>query len=624
MEMVAWLSLFMPLAGFLGILSTSRMISRKLTGIVGCATVLISFICFVLLLIDYHQNDADYLSFTLFKWIHVQGIDADISIHLDPLSLLMALIITGVGFLIHVYSIGYIEYDEDYARYFACMNFFIFSMLLLVLAGNLLLLFIGWEGVGLASYLLIGYYYERPAAAQAATKAFVINRIGDLGFLLGLILTFILFGTTDIKEISQRAVGVGAPIIAILTLLYFLGAIGKSAQLPLYTWLPDAMEGPTPVSALIHAATMVTAGVYLVVRMHDLFILVPSVLYLVGIVGGVTSLFAAVAAIGQTDLKRVLAYSTISQLGLMFLACGVGAFYAAMFHLTTHAFIKALLFLSAGNVVHMMHGTTEMEKMGGLSKKFPITHWFFLIGALALSGIPPFAAFFSKDLILEEEYTEGFIVLFAIGLTTSILTGFYLIRAYCFTFLGIPRIEEKILKTIKEAPKIMLLPQSILLLLTIVGGFLGFAFNQIPILEKFLQEGAVTDPHLSGNFIFSWETLVSIIGVFISVALSFYLYTRHSEKIKHPILLLKNAFYINQIYWSAIALPLKNFSLWIANKVEPNIFDYSIDRISFAAQKSSRWLQQMQSGQIRSYMAWMVLGMVALLVLFVSVPLLIS
>ncbi len=360
-----YFGLFLPLIGFLGLITCYRIIGRRLAGAIACSTVLISFACFLLLLAMYSRAETNAIQMTLFPFISVGEIQVDFTLHLDSLSLLMVLIVSGIGSLIHIYSMGYMDHEEDFVRYFAFLNFFVFSMLLLVLAGHLFVLFMGWEGVGVASYFLIGFWYTRPAAAKAATKAFVINRIGDLSLLLGILFTFYLFGTGDIVEITGRATKeflVGAPVIAFLTLLYVIGAIGKSAQLPLHSWLPDAMEGPTPVSALIHAATMVTAGVYLIVRLHALFLLAPFTLQVVGIIGGATSLFAALCALGQTDLKRVLAFSTVSQLGLMFLACGSGAFYSAVFHLTMHAFVKALLFLSAGNVVHMLHGTTEMQE----------------------------------------------------------------------------------------------------------------------------------------------------------------------------------------------------------------------------------------------------------------------
>lgn len=620
MHYAIWLGLFLPLSGFLILLMTSHVIGRRLTGLIGCSTIFISFICFSWLFYTYTYENLQPINFTFYRWIPVEGIDADFTLHLDPLSLLMTLIITGVGFLIHVYSIGYMEHEEDYVRYFACMNFFVFSMLLLVLAAHVLLLFVGWEGVGLASYLLIGYYYSRPAAAQAATKAFVVNRIGDLGLLLGLLLTFHLFGTGNIEEIFQRAgqgFAVGAPILTLLTLLYFFGATGKSAQLPLHTWLPDAMEGPTPVSALIHAATMVTAGVYLVVRMHPVFLLAPETMQLIAIVGAVTSLFAALCAVGQTDLKRVLAYSTVSQLGLMFLACGVGGFYAAMFHLTNHAFVKALLFLTAGNVVHMMHGTTDMGKMGGLSKQFPITHWLFLIGVLALSGIPPLSIFFSKDLILEEDYLAGYTTLFYVGLAASILTSFYLMRAYCLTFTGALRLEEKILKAVKEAPRVMIIPVAILAIFSIGAGILGSSFGKLPLLAGFLDEIGSTfaeEQLVSTISIFSFETLLAVTGGLFGLGAAVYIYTRYPG---YSITILRDSFYIDQIYWKVFAVPLRGFSRFIDNHVEPQFFNGIIDALMQGTQKLGRWLQHMQSGVIRSYVAWMVIGMVFLIVYFV-------
>jgi NADH-quinone oxidoreductase subunit L len=626
MEHAVWLGLFAPLVGFLILLLTADSISRRGAGVVACTSVLISFLCFAYLLYHYVYGGLVPQTFTLFKWIPVDQINADFAVRLDPLSLLMGLVVTGVGFLIHVYSNGYIEHDEDYARFFACMNFFVFVMLLLVLAANLLLLFVGWEGVGLASYLLIGYWYTRPAAAQAATKAFVVNRVGDWGLLLGLLLTFLLFGTSDFDKIFHQAeqqFSVGAPLMGLLTLLYFIGAIGKSAQIPLHVWLPDAMEGPTPVSALIHAATMVTAGVYLVVRMHPLFLLAPKTLYLVGIIGAVTSLFAALSAIGQMDLKKVLAYSTISQLGLMFLACGIGAFYAAMFHLTTHAFVKALLFLSAGNVVHMMHGTTDMALMGGLRIKFPVTQGLFLIGALALAGIPPLSAFFSKELILEQAHLAGYQLLFYIGLAASILTGFYLIRAYCITFLGQPRLENKVLRAVREAPRVMRIPVEVLALLSIVGGGLGYMYMKEAPLERFLARIGVvlSAKEPLGGIVVEPMTWYAVLGGLAAIGVAAYLYSG-PDPLGNPWAVLRKAFYFDQIYDAVFVRPLAALSRFIDNVLEPTFFEGSIRRVTQFAQGAAGWFQQMQSGQIRSYVAWMALGavlLVAYLVFGVSV-----
>ncbi len=604
METVLILALFLPLLGFATLLTFSQRISRPAAQGIACLTVAASFLLFAAFLVKGLP-----LTLTLYEWIPVKEVQAGFTLHLDQLSLVMALIITGIGSLIHIYSIGYMDHEEDYARYFACLNFFIFAMLTLVLAGNLLLLFLGWEGVGLASYLLIGFWYTRPKAAAAATKAFVMNRIGDLGLLLGVILSFHLFGTGDIQEITRNAgrlFAVGAPVMTVLTLLYFIGAVGKSAQLPLHTWLPDAMEGPTPVSALIHAATMVTAGVYLVVRLHAIFELAPFTLQVIGCVGAATSLFAALAAVGQTDLKRVLAYSTVSQLGLMFLACGVSAYYAAMFHLTAHAFIKALLFLAAGNVVHMLHGTTEMEKMGGLSKVFKKTHWLFLIGVLALSGIPPLAAFFSKDMILEQASHQGFYLLFIIGMATSILTAFYLTRAYFLTFRG-PRHEEKHLE---EAPAIMRHPLVILALLSIFGGFFGV------LLETFLGKAGVVLAAPAESLILEAVTWLATAGALLGVLSAAYVFTKYRAHVGPPLPLYKKAFYIDRLYWSGIVLPLRAVARFIGATVEPKFFQASLDGAAHTANRAAAFSQRMQSGQIRSYVAWMGAGMALLTIYF--------
>ena len=613
MLLLTYLGLFLPLAGFLVIASSSSWISRKMAGVVACSSVLLSFICFATLLYLHVAEDSGALTVSLYRWIPLNSTNVDFSLLIDPLSLVMTLIITGVGFLIHLYSNGYMEHDDSYARYFAFLNFFIFAMLLLVLSENLLLLFVGWEGVGLASYLLIGFWYQRPAAAEAATKAFVINRIGDLGLLLGLLLTFYTFGTLNITEVSQRA-SQGAPIVPLIALLYFIGCTGKSAQLPLHSWLPDAMEGPTPVSALIHAATMVTAGVYLVVRMHYLFVQAPEVLHLVGIVGGITALFAALSALGQTDLKRVLAYSTLSQLGLMFVACGIGAFYAAIFHLASHAFIKALLFLSAGNLIHMLHGETDMRKMGGLWHKFPQTGAFFLIGVLALSGIPPLAAFFSKDLILEQEYLANEKALFWIAFAASLLTACYMTRAFCLTFMGKPRMEEKELSLLHEAPLVMRLPVALLALLSITGGVLGIAFGQFPVLERFLGEIGISLPvrEPGNSFLFSYETWFSVVCGTAVVAATGVLYLLYGERLKPPLAALSKAFYLDELYELLLVGPLRSLAKFLNQDAETHLFDGMVSFSAGSTQRAAAALQRVQSGQIRSYVAWMLLGAVLL------------
>jgi NADH-quinone oxidoreductase subunit L len=612
-QLLVSIALLLPLAGFLILLFLGQRMSLPVVGTIACGTVLLSFISFVTLLYNHSVTDSPPVQYLFYRWIPVQGIDATVQVHIDHLSLIMTLIITGIGFLIHVYSLGYMDHDRDYYRYFACLNFFIFAMLILVLASDLLFLFVGWEGVGLASYLLIGFYATKPSAAAASTKAFIVNRIGDAGFLIALLLTYFYFGTGDIAEILRRApleFTVGAPIMLIITLFFMCGAAGKSAQLPLHVWLPDAMEGPTPVSALIHAATMVTAGVYLVVRLHPLFLLAPTTMQIVGVIGGLTSLIAALSAMGQVDLKRVLAYSTISQLGLMFLACGAGAFYAAMFHLTTHAFVKALLFLSAGNVVHMMGGLTDMRKMGGLRTVFTKTHWLFLLGALALSGVPPLAAFFSKDLILEEEYLTGHYILFAVGITISVLTSFYMLRAYWLTFAGQSNVEPEVVRSTREAPAIMIAPLTVLALLSIVGGALGFSRSSAPLLESYLSSD---DPTLlqhpaSHGFELSIELLISIAASLLGLVVAIALYGYYSDRLGKPLEILRKAFYIDELYDLLLVRPLKALSYAISNFFEPKVFDGSISMLARGSDGVARQFQKVQSGQIRSYLAWMLLG----------------
>lgn len=616
MEFAVYFALFVPLAGFILLMLLSGEISRKWAGFIGCGSIFLSFMTFVSLLFAYNLYEIQNVHVKLFSWIDIKGISADFALTLDHLSLLMTLIITGVGFLIHVYSNGYMDHDQDYARFFAYMNFFVFAMLLLVLASNLLLLFVGWEGVGLASYLLIGFWYQKKKAAHAAVKAFVVNRIGDLGLLLGIVWTFLLFGTTDVETIMAKGSSIDISTITVLTALYFVGAIGKSAQIPLHVWLPDAMEGPTPVSALIHAATMVTAGVYLVVRLNDLFTLAPTTLYWIGIIGATTSLFAAIVAVVQTDLKRVLAYSTVSQLGLMFLACGAGAFYSAMFHLTTHAFVKALLFLSAGNVVHMMGGNTDIKTMGGLKAPFHTTHWLFLIGVLAMSGFPPFATFFSKDLILEQEFLSGYESLFFVGVAASVLTAFYLTRAYVLTFLGAVHSD---LENVHEAPRVMIWPVAALAFLSLVGGLLGFTFRRVPLLEGFLSEVGITpaEKHLHSGYVFNTETFIAVLGTILGIGVAAFLYLRYWDRLRAPFNMVQKGFYFDTVYQKGLVQPLKQVAYAIDQWLEPKFFTGSLQFLGKAVFKGASGLQVLQSGQIRSYVSWMVLGAVFLIVYFI-------
>ena len=449
------LYVLIPLLPFLGFLLNgllNRKLSGTVAGLIGSATVLGSFLISVMLFLNFQYQ----YTVQLFDWISVGSLQIPFQYQIDQLSLIMLLLVTGVGFLIHVYSIGYMHHDENVGKFFSFLNLFIFSMLLLVMGANFVILFIGWEGVGLCSYLLIGFWNKNTAYNNAAKKAFIINRIGDLGFLLGIFLIYLTFNSVQYAEVFQKAslgqfgtYGVG--ICTAITLLLFVGAMGKSAQLPLYTWLPDAMAGPTPVSALIHAATMVTAGIYMVLRANVLFTLAPDTLQVVAIVGAATALFAATIGLAQNDIKKVLAYSTVSQLGYMFLALGVMGYSTALFHVLTHAFFKALMFLGAGSVIHAMSNEQDLRRMGGLRKALPITFLTFLIGCLAISGIPPFSGFFSKDEILAHAFEHNK-VLWAMGLLTAFLTAFYMFRLLFLAFFGEFRGTEEQKHHLHESP----------------------------------------------------------------------------------------------------------------------------------------------------------------------------
>ncbi|MGA2847317.1 MAG: NADH-quinone oxidoreductase subunit L, partial [Candidatus Acidiferrales bacterium] len=484
-----WLIPMFPLITAAVMLFYGRRLSNNIVSWLCSGSVFVSFIFSVgaFFQIVAKPSAARVATKVLFEWIpavpyhmldgRLAKFVADWGFQIDPLSCVMILVVTGVGFLIHIYSTGYMAHEGGYYRFFGYLNLFMFSMLMLVLANNLLLLFVGWEGVGTCSYLLIGFYFHKKSASDAGKKAFIVNRVGDAGFLLGIFLTSALLGTirfTDIgPALAAGGFAIGDPRITAIALLFFVGATGKSAQIPLYVWLPDAMEGPTPVSALIHAATMVTAGVYMVVRTNAIYQLSPKAMGVVALVGAVTALFAASMGVVQNDIKKVLAYSTVSQLGYMFLACGVGAFTAGIFHLMTHAFFKGLLFLAAGSVIHAVSGEQDMRKMGALSKKIPITYWTMLIAALAIAGIFPFAGFISKDLILGKAYEKD-ALLWAIGYFTAGMTAFYMFRLIFMTFHGTSRVDHEAEHHIHESPKSMLVPLVILAALSIVGGWVSW------------------------------------------------------------------------------------------------------------------------------------------------------
>ncbi|MEW6324142.1 MAG: NADH-quinone oxidoreductase subunit L, partial [Nitrospirota bacterium] len=464
---LAWSILAWPLLGVLlnGLFGFTWLRHRAHWVAVGAVGV--SFACATTLFVQFLQGRAS-ISLTLYEWLFGGGLSVHVGLLIDQLTAVMLMVITGVGWLIHLYSIGYMHDDPGYPRFFTYLNLFMVSMLLLVMADNYLLFFIGWEGVGLCSYLLIAFWYERPSATAAGTKAFVVNRIGDAGFLLGVFLIFVTFGSLDYATVFPRASELSSATATAITLLLLVGAVGKSAQIPLYTWLPDAMEGPTPVSALIHAATMVTAGVYMVVRNGALYAMAPFSMETVAVIGAVTAVFAASIGLVQYDIKRVLAYSTVSQLGYMFMAAGLGAYAAAVFHLMTHAFFKALLFLAAGSVIHALGGEQDIRKMGGLWSKIPVTAWTFLIGTIAIAGIPPFAGFWSKDEILEAALHHS-PLLWLLGLVAAFMTAFYMFRLFFVTFRGASRLTHEAEHHLHESPPVMTVPLMALAALSVLG-----------------------------------------------------------------------------------------------------------------------------------------------------------
>jgi NADH-quinone oxidoreductase subunit L len=550
-------------------------------------------------------------------------------LQLDHLTVVMLMVVTGVGFLIHIYSTGYMAHEEGYFRFFSYMNLFMFFMLILVLAANYVLLFVGWEGVGLCSYLLIGFYYLRHSAVQAGKKAFIVNRIGDFGFMLGMFLLFRQFHSLDFdtifKAASQPTVaheGLGQfGILTIACLLLFMGATGKSAQVPLYVWLPDAMEGPTPVSALIHAATMVTAGVYVVARSHVLFTHSDTAMYVVAIVGCATAFYAATIGLVQSDIKKVLAYSTVSQLGYMFLGCGVGAFGAGIFHLMTHAFFKALLFLSAGSVIHAMGGEQDMWHMGGLASKIKVTFWCMLFGTIAIAGFFPFAAFFSKDAILFAAYNSehGGKALYAVGLLAAILTSFYMFRLVWLTFFSQKRYDEHKVH-VHESPKNMTVPLMILAFLSLTGGWFAFPalWGGKDYFTDFLSPVFGPGEIAGGESLHSLELTLSGVAVAAATLGLLVAWRMYAKDVKrgtstglHKI--LYNKYYVDELYQAAVVGPLVWISrniLWKA--VDEGTIDGAVNGIGYGVKEIGDGARHMQSGNTRSYAVWVLVGAIVI------------
>ncbi|GMU96388.1 NADH-quinone oxidoreductase subunit L [Ignavibacterium album] len=638
MRELIYLTVLLPLAGFLinGIFG-SRIKNEKVIGTIGSGVIGISFLIalgafFETLALPVEQRQ---LIVTLFTWLEVGGLNVSFAYQVDQLSLVMALIVTGVGFVIHVYSIGYMHGDKGFWRFFAYLNLFIFAMMNLILADNFVLLFLGWEGVGLCSYLLIGFWYDRKfeksTTSDAAKKAFIVNRIGDFGFLLGMFLIFLTFGSLNFNEVFSKAntFSVSASIYGFITLFLFIGATGKSAQIPLYVWLPDAMAGPTPVSALIHAATMVTAGVYMVARCSVLFASAPQIMTVVAIIGLMTAFFAATIGIVQNDIKKVLAYSTISQLGYMFLAMGVGAFSAGIFHVMTHAFFKALLFLGAGSVIHAMHEEQDIQRYGGLKKYMPQTAITFLIAALAISGIPPLSGFFSKDEILWYSFSNGSFILWLVGVITALMTAFYMFRLYFLTFEGKERFGHD--KHHHESPKVMTIPLIILAVLSVIGGFVGIPEvfsgehgNQFhnwlaPIFKdadrKLMHFG------LHSHFEEILLMVISVIGASASILLARYIYlkkpeiaSRTASRFKGVYNLLWNKYFIDEIYDAVIVSPTVMISKNVLWKIADNrIIDGTVNGAAKLIEILSATIRKVQTGVAQLYALVMVLGIAAAL-----------
>jgi len=560
---------------------------------------------------------------TLYRWIGVGDLRVDVAALVDPLSAVMLLVVTVVSFLVHVYSIGYMEHDHGFYRFFTWLPLFVFAMLILVLADNYLLMFVGWEGVGLCSYLLIGFWFERPEPVFAAKKAFVMNRVGDWGFMIGMILTFLVFGSMNFTEVFGQVEIAEQGVLGLICLAFFLGATGKSAQLPLYSWLPDAMEGPTPVSALIHAATMVTGGVYLVARSTPLFEAAGGVLVVVGAVGAVTAIFAATIALVQTDIKRVMAYSTVSQLGYMFLALGVGAPIAAIFHLATHAFFKALLFLGSGSVIHAMAGEQDMRKMGGLRRKMPLTYWTMVIAGGALAAVPPLAGFWSKDEVVGAAFTNGYPILWTIGVFTGGLTAFYITRALWLTFHGEPR-DRHLYDHAHESPRLMTAPLVVLGVGSVLAGFVGVP-PEDGFLHRFLPEALYPHGHevhqpqlavIAG--LAATSVFAGLIGIFIG--LSMYARRRPDpaavRRAAGPVhRLLENKYYVDELLDRRFVDLSKAFAgaSWA---FDAHIVDGIVNRIGWAFGLAGSGLRRLQTGLVGNYALSIVAGVLAIIVLY--------
>ena len=620
-----WLIPIWPLLGFLLNGFFGRRLGKPVVAKIGCGSVGLSLLASVKVVWELLERpqDARRIEQLIAPWIGVGNFRADWGLLLDPLSAVMILVVSGVGFLIHVYAVGYMHDDRDFPRFFTYLNLFTFSMLMLVLANNYLLLYVFWEAVGLCSYLLIGFWFERPAAAEAGKKAFIVNRVGDFGFGLGVMLLWTTLGTLQYADAFAAAparLAAGGGLVTAITLLLFLGATGKSAQIPLYVWLPDAMEGPTPVSALIHAATMVTAGVYVVARSAPLFNLAPVSMATVAWIGGLTAVFAASIALVQTDIKRVIAYSTISQLGYMFLGCGVGAYAAAIFHLMTHAFFKALLFLGAGSVIHGLAGEQDLRKMGGLRRRMPVTAWTFLIAALANAGIVPLAGFWSKDEILYGAFAGGHLGVWVLGVGGAFLTGFYMLRCYWLAFEGPSRATDHGHHA-HESPPVMTVPLAILAFFAVVAGFVGFP-PEHGVYHGFVEPvfaaagGMAVHEALIGAAPMAVLSLI-IAGAGVFTAIRFYalrpdLPDRWAARYPNAYRWLSHKYYVDELYDALFVEPIRRLAVWCWRGFDEPVVDGFVNGVGTLVRTGSSVLRYLQTGYVMSYVLSFVVGVVAI------------
>jgi NADH-quinone oxidoreductase subunit L len=652
-----WLIPMFPAIGFLINGFFGRQYSKKVVGWVACSALGLSFLTSILIFFELIGRPSTERVFekVIFDWVVSGSFQTVIGYQIDPLSILMALVVSGVSFFIHIYSVGYMHDDPGYPRYFTYLNLFVFMMLNLILANNFLLMFVGWEGVGLCSYLLIGFWFEKDSAANAGKKAFVVNRVGDFGFILGMFLLFTSLGkhgiwTLDFTEVFANANKLDTATVTAITILFFIGACGKSAQIPLYVWLPDAMEGPTPVSSLIHAATMVTAGVYMIARCNVLYTMAPLSMAIVAIVGVATAIYTASIGFCQNDIKKVLAYSTISQLGYMFLGVGVGAFSAGIFHLMTHAFFKGLLFLGAGSVMHALSGELDMRKMGALRKKIPITFWTFFFATLAIAGIPGLSGFFSKDEILWQAFSSshGHFLLWLVAAIAAGMTAFYMFRALFMTFFGESRVDEHVAHHIHESPKIMTVPLMVLAVLSIVGGYIGVPHvlggaNHIhEFLAPVLGGGAEPAKAHAGISILSqaWASggeggghgatlellmmVVSVVIALIGIGIAYLFYVKNpalpklvAERWKGLYKLVFNKYYVDELYEILFINSLKNLGMGLWKGFDDFVIDGTINGTAYLIGLLSGAMRKMQTGLVQNYAFSMIIGGIVLVAYYI-------